>query len=77
MPNCDKNGRAYLELSKVRQGLIELDDGFTCASAGKTMLFADKGGFFFFCADGKHYLDGQTSDDGQYCVGVYSAEEVS
>jgi hypothetical protein len=67
------SGRPYLKLSEARQGLIELDSGFTCRRAGPVMLFKDERGLYFHCDDGTHYLDGQ-ADDGEHCVGVYSCE---
>lgn len=67
----DLNGREYLKLADAKEGLIELDDGFTCHQGGKAMLYSDgDGGFYFYCNSGKHDIGGQ-ADDGIHCIGVY------
>lgn len=69
----DKSGRTYAKLSELKAGdSIELDGGFTCATAGRTKVQEDDGGLYFACGDGHHYLSGQ-ADDGVHCVGVYKA----
>ena len=73
----DTDGRAYLKLSEAREGLIELDAGFTCRVASRAILYRDeRGKFYFNCAEGSHFLDGQ-ANDGEHCIGVYMATEVS
>lgn len=66
----DKNGCSYLKLSEAKQGLVELDDDFTCREAGLAMLFADENGLYFMCEKGKHHIKGQ-ADDGEHCIGIY------
>lgn len=66
----DKFGRAYLKLADAKQGLVDLDGGFTCHSMGKTMLFIRNGEPYFMCKDGDHFISGQ-ADDGIHCIGVY------
>lgn len=68
----DKSGRAYLKLTDAKDGmLVELDEGFTCRSAGKAMLYSDgSGAIYFNCDDGSHDISGQ-ADDGIHCIGIY------
>ena len=67
----DKQGRPWAKLSELKPGdTIELDAGFSCAHLGPREIVKDARGFYFICAQGSHYLDGQ-ADDGEHCVGVY------
>ena len=43
------------------------DDGFTCMGSGRMRtVYRDEHGLFVSCDDGRHYLDGQETDDGHY-----------
>ncbi len=73
MATHDKQGRAYAKLSELKAGdEIELDDGFTCASAGKKIVKETPYGLAFDCSegDGSHTISGQ-ADDGEHCIGIY------
>lgn len=71
----DKNGRDWFKLADAKQGMVELDGGFTCRKAGKAMLFLNGNGqYYFFCADGNHYIAGQ-ADDGTHCIGIYPMKQ--
>lgn len=71
MPN--KQVRTYLKLADAKEGLVELDTGFTCHVGGKTMLHRNKNGeLFFYCDSGKHEIAGQV-EDGIHCIGIYPA----
>lgn len=65
-------GEPYVKLSELKDNqVIELDSGFTCHRAGFARVHLDPHGrAFFYCEDGRHYLDEQ-ADDGKHCVGVY------
>lgn len=51
------------------------DGGFTCIAAGSTLEVqaSDTGNLYVPCRHGRHYLDGQTDDDG-VIVGLSLAE---
>lgn len=68
----DLAGRAYAKLSALKENdIIELDSGFTCHCAGKTVVRVDRQNrLFFYCEDGRHYFD-DWADDGEYLVGIY------
>lgn len=42
---------------------IELDNGFTCIDAGIVRVEKNDDGFYFYCEEGKHYLNGQCDKD--------------
>lgn len=59
-----------MRLSDLIEGdIIVIDDGFTCAKAGEHRVYADDDGLFFYCREGKHYLDGQEDETG-YLIGI-------
>lgn len=83
------DGREWARLSNLKAGdRVELDDGFTCGIAGKTLtVLQDEDGLFVPCDGGdiseephatnerKHYLDGQISEvDNDHLVGIWMAE---
>lgn len=43
---------------------LKADAGFTCLDLGVYEVQFDKRGPYIFCSEGKHYLDGQTNEDG-------------
>ena len=74
---CDINGRPWAKLSELKAGdVVELDSGFTCASAGFRTLKETKDGLAFDCAEGEaaHAIAGQ-ADDGEHCIGIYRADD--
>lgn len=76
MPQFDKHGREYLKIADAKGGMKCLcDGGFTCMDSFETTRLAldpATGGYYFHCADGRHYLSGQDDGDG-YAVGIYLA----
>lgn len=56
----------FAKESEVRAGqYLTCDDRFTCVEAGARLRIKEDGnGFYFKCAEGKHYLDGQVDDSG-------------
>lgn len=71
---ADKIGRPWALKSDLKAGdKIALDEGFNCGSEPHKpcKVFTDDiGGLYFRCEDGRHYLDGQLGDCGEY-IGVY------
>lgn len=70
------DGREWAKLSELEPGDVLLADGdFTCGIANKERLVGKRDGeLFVTCNDGKHYLDGQLSDeDGDHLVGFWLA----
>ncbi len=70
----------YLKISAAKAGQeVELDSGFTCREAGKTVLQVDvDGALWFHCNHGKHYLPNseETGDDGSLVyTGIYPVED--
>lgn len=44
--------------------------GFSCIAGGTIVqIQRDEAGLFFACADGKHHLESQVTDDGE-CLGL-------
>ena len=68
----DLMGVEYAKLGELKDNqTVELDSGFDCHKAGLTRIHLDSTGrAYFYCEEGRHYLDGQ-ADDGEHCVGVY------
>jgi len=65
-----------MKLDDIRPGnLVRLDGEFTCHMGGLTMVHGDSRGLFFFCGDGRHYLDGQQDSYGNL-VGVFPPDMV-
>lgn len=61
---------AFVKLADLKDGdVVQLDDGFTCHSAGQCEVHDDGGRLYFRCSEGRHYLDGQCDEHGT-CVGV-------
>ncbi len=60
-----------MKMSDIQAGQsVDLDDGFTCILRGAVLIQVDeKGELFFYCGDGKHYIDGQEDEDGNL-VGI-------
>ena len=62
--------RPRVPTSDVKIGTVLFtDDGFTCMDSGKLKtVYRDgvTGQLFVTCTDGRHYLDGQETDDGHY-----------
>lgn len=83
MSTHSTDGREWAKLSALKAGdRVELDGGFTCGIAGKTLIVEeDEDGLFVPCggAEGEreatqHYLDGQISEvDNDHLVGVWPA----
>lgn len=69
----DLQGRAYAKVDEVKFGdVIQVDAGFPCIEANSVhVVDEDDTAIFIPCQHGKHYLDGQISDDGKTYVGVY------
>lgn len=70
----DLQGNPYLTVAEARKGIrIKLDADFSCASnhARKTLRCDPTNGLWFPCREGRHYMDGQLSDDDKFYVGVY------
>lgn len=69
------DGREWAVLSELTAGmLLEFDDGFDCGIAERVIAVEvdDCGEFYVPCLSGRHYLDGQVSDeDGDHLVGVW------
>lgn len=61
-----------MDIKDVRAGdVVVTDDGFTCLHDKRVLkIQEDDCGLFIPCAEGKHYLSGQTDDDGQELVGL-------
>lgn len=62
-----------MKLSEVSAGnFLVADGGFTCLAAGqKCEVKTDAAGLYIECADGRHYLDGQTDfATGKQLVGL-------
>lgn len=53
-------------ISDITEGdLLVTDGGFTCISKNQTRpVKKDEEGLFINCLNGKHYLNGQTDDQG-------------
>lgn len=50
---------------------ILLDEGFNCVEVGaQRAVCRDDNGLYFLCHSGRHYLDGQLSDNGKHYVGI-------
>lgn len=68
--------REFASLASLAEGdVVELDGGFTCVTKAQCKartLGRDDVGLYFECKEGKHYLDGQTDDDSDKVVGVYT-----
>lgn len=77
MPTHDKFGRAYAKLSQLKVGdTIEADGDFDCI-LDKQICLVDKSsdGFFVYCGQGKHFLDGQLDKDRDTLIGFYPVEK--
>lgn len=72
----DANGTPWAKVSDTSEGCCLIpDDGFTCMGQGDAKLVhRDGGGLWIPCQEGKHYLDGQLTDDDEY-IGLYHASE--
>jgi hypothetical protein len=59
-----------VRVDAVEEGtMLYTDDGFTCLKLNEcATVQKDDNGLFIPCAEGKHYLEGQT-DDGEFYVG--------
>lgn len=69
---ADINGRPWAKLSELKEkAVVELDDGFICASAGKYTVAKDDKGFYIWCKDGHHYLASHQAGDGEHLIGIY------
>jgi len=75
MAQFDKNGREYAKLDQLKAGdHVEIDDGFTCMSAGTTIVHEGAGGELYIpCSCGRHFLSGQHDGD-NWLVGIYPME---
>lgn len=61
-------------VANTKEGsIIKVDGAFTCMKNGthKTVKEDDEGNLYVDCSEGKHYLDGQLSEDELYYVGLY------
>ncbi len=71
MSTHDTAGRPWAKLSELKQGdELEFDADFTCDPNDEVDSEPD-GRLFVLCAEGKHYLDGQCTDDGEHLIGIY------
>ena len=71
----DQAERHHLKLADAKAGdMVELDGGFACCKSGKTQLYLAPDGLFFYCDNGRHYLNG-TAVDGIHCTGIYPVEK--
>lgn len=76
-PPTDKAGRVFALVKNVKAGdRIQLDGGFEATDcklkrgATRTVKADPDGKLYFNCSTGKHYLDGQIGERGEY-VGLY------
>lgn len=69
----DLHGRPYLTAAEATPGMVvQVDDGFTCIGKWQDReIQKDADGLWIKCRSGRHYMDGQLSDDGKTYVGVY------
>lgn len=74
MSTHSADGREWAKLSEMKAGDVLIpDDGFTCgiAAAGAEVK-EDEKGLYVGCDEGKHYLEGQVSeDDNDHLVGFW------
>ena len=67
----------YAELSEVRAGTkLRADGGFTCIPEGQELVVQsdhDRSPLYVRCSEGRHFLDGQLNNDGEY-VGLSLAQ---
>lgn len=75
---ADNIGRPWALKSCLHEGdKITLDVGFDCIPVGerskRRTVKKDKGGLYFRCGEGKHYLDGQLGEHDEY-IGVYKVK---
>lgn len=49
--------------------VVYLDGGFSCTRMGVAMVHKDNKGLFFWCRNGRHYLEGQKDEEG-YLTGI-------
>lgn len=56
-----------MKISDVRVGdRLIADGGFDCMMEGREVTICrDPDGLYVWCNEGRHYLDGQVSDDGE------------
>ena len=60
-----------MKLSDLRVGqTVYLDDGFSCHLGGVVDVLVDNDGFYFECAHGRHYFDGQVNSIDDTLIGV-------
>lgn len=64
--------RSFAKVSEISAGDdIEVDSSFTCIAEGtRITVKISSDGLYFFCDQGRHYLDGQL-DDGDVYIGIY------
>ena len=69
----DLNGRPWATVANTQSGhQVETDAGFTCIDKGAILtVLNDEQGLYIPCSSGKHYLDGQLSNDLTHYVGLY------
>ena len=69
----DTSGRSWAQVSETKVGSIVIPDGdFGCMDeAIASVVKEDKDGLYIKCREGRHYLDGQLSDDGTEYVGLW------
>jgi hypothetical protein len=74
--NEDLQGNAYLLVSDATVGLeVQVDGDFTCIRPhARRVIKTHAQGIWIRCTAGKHFLDGQLSDDGTAYVGVYKVK---
>jgi hypothetical protein len=71
LAKAGKIGTQYPKMFAIRPGdRLVTYGGFHCI-AGNTIVTieSDSGGMFFRCADGRHYLESQKTEDGA-CLGL-------
>lgn len=68
--------KSFLKRYEVKAGMhVECDSGFTCIPAyAMRTVQSDNGDLWIRCKHGRHYLEGQLNDAGEY-VGLVKPEE--
>jgi hypothetical protein len=59
---------AFAKESEVRKSTVLVaDGGFTCIVRGAVLIVEeDEDGLWVSCSEGRHYLDGQLTENGEY-----------
>ena len=67
--------KPYLKRDEIEAGMsVECDGGFTCIPAfARRVVQSDNGDLWISCRHGRHYLEGQLNESGEY-VGISAWE---